>query len=128
MAYGITLSFAEELLSGVHDFSADTFKMALYTTALSQSITAYTATNEVSGDGYTAGGQEIAFSLSTSDGVTSLLLADETIYTPSAATSFLIYNDTKANRSVLVAPLGDQVTTAGTITASWNVPLLSITV
>jgi len=54
-------SFKVELLKGVHNFSAaggDTFKIALYTDAASftAATTAYTASNEVVGAGYSAGG------------------------------------------------------------------------
>ena len=54
-------SFKAEILLGVHDFRAtggDTFKLALYTSSasLDANTTAYTATNEVSGTNYTAGG------------------------------------------------------------------------
>ena len=57
-------SFKAQLLLGVHDFrpsaqtGADTFKLALYTSAASidANTTAYTATGEASGSNYVAGG------------------------------------------------------------------------
>lgn len=54
-------SFKAELMLAVHDFRAtggDTFKLALYTSSatIDANTTAYTATNEVSGTNYTAGG------------------------------------------------------------------------
>lgn len=54
-------SFKKQLLEGVHDFrtaGGDTFKIALYTEAanLNSTTSAYSATGEVSGAGYTAGG------------------------------------------------------------------------
>lgn len=56
-------TFLRELLEGKHDFRAagHVFKMALYTSAasLDANTTAYTATNEVSGTGYTAGGMAL---------------------------------------------------------------------
>jgi len=53
-------SFKQEILEGVHA-SADTYKIALYTDAatLGAATTAYSATNEVSGTGYTAGGETL---------------------------------------------------------------------
>ena len=50
-------SYTLELLSGTHT-NTDTYKIALYTSAatLSAATTAYSATNEVVGAGYTAGG------------------------------------------------------------------------
>jgi hypothetical protein len=56
-------SFKAELLLGVHDFrvGGDTFKLALYTSSatLSANTTAYSATNEVTGSNYTAGGNAL---------------------------------------------------------------------
>lgn len=57
-------SFKAEILLGVHDFratSGDTFKIALYTSSASidANSTAYSATNEVSGTNYTAGGNTL---------------------------------------------------------------------
>lgn len=50
-------SYKQEILEGVHA-STDTYKIALYTDAatLGAATTAYSATNEVTGTGYTAGG------------------------------------------------------------------------
>lgn len=63
-------AFKQELLEGKHDFTASTghqFKIALYTSSasLDATTTDYSATNEVSGTGYTAGGENL-----TSAGVT----------------------------------------------------------
>ena len=57
-------SFKQALLDGEMDFSSDTsqtFKIALYTSSadLSASTTAYSTTNEISGTGYTAGGNTL---------------------------------------------------------------------
>jgi len=59
-------SFKAEILLGVHDFRAtaggDTFKLALYTSSatIDADTTAYTASNEVTGTNYTAGGGALA--------------------------------------------------------------------
>jgi hypothetical protein len=55
-------SFKAELLLGAHDFRAtggDTFKLALYDSSASidANTTAYSATNEVTGSNYSAGGE-----------------------------------------------------------------------
>ena len=57
----ICSTFKQEVLQGVHNFTAstgNTFKLALYTSSatLSSATTAYSATNETTGPGYTAGG------------------------------------------------------------------------
>jgi hypothetical protein len=118
-------SFKVELLKGVHNFSAaggDTFKIALYTDAASftAATTAYTATNEVSGAGYTAGGGTLVNIEPTSTGTTAFLDFDD--FTFSAATitarGALIYNDTAAgNPAVAVLDFGaDKTSTAGDFT------------
>ena len=50
-------SFKEDLFQKEQDLDTDTIKIALYTSSatLDASTTAYTATNEVSGTGYSAG-------------------------------------------------------------------------
>ena len=57
-------SFKKALLDGEMDFSSDTtqtYKIALYTSSatLGASTTAYSTTNEVTGTGYTAGGETL---------------------------------------------------------------------
>ena len=58
----VATSFKKQLLEGAHDFRSggDTIKIALYTSSasLDASTTAYTTSNETSGSGYSAGGQE----------------------------------------------------------------------
>lgn len=112
-------SFKEELLKGVHDFENDTFKMALYTSSatLDASTTAYTVTNEVSGTGYTAGGQDLDSPTVTLSGTTAFVdFADET-WTGASITArgALIYNSTAAgNPAVAVFDFGaDKTSTAG---------------
>ena len=58
MANVVCTSFKSELIKGDHDFANDTFKIALYTSSASSlaDYTAYAATNEASGTGYSAGG------------------------------------------------------------------------
>jgi hypothetical protein len=112
-------SFKEELLKGVHDFENDTFKMALYTSSasLDASTTAYTASNEVSGTGYTAGGQDLDSPTVTLSGTTAFVdFADETWTTATiTARGALIYNSTAAgNPAVAVFDFGaDKTSTAG---------------
>lgn len=94
-------SFKQELLQGKHDFAATgghTFYMALYTSSatLDASTTNYTATNEVVGTGYTAGGQEITSNGVSLSGTTAYVdFADET-WTSATMTArgAMIYNTT----------------------------------
>ena len=124
-------SFKKELLFGVHDFDAstgDTFKIALYTNSATfdASTTAYTATNEVSGTGYTAGGGTLSNVDPTSTGTTAFTdFADETFTTATiTARGALIYNTTPnttsisvTNPTVVVLDFGsDKSSTAGDFT------------
>jgi len=124
-------SFKKELLFGVHDFdlaNGDTFNIALYTNSASfdASTTAYTATNEVSGTGYSAGGQALTNVDPTTSGTTAFTdFADET-WTAATITArgALIYNTTPnttsisvTNPTVVVLDFGsDKTSTAGDFT------------
>lgn len=107
-------SFKVELLKGVHNFSAsggDTFKIALYTNAatLDASTTAYSATNEVSGTGYTAGGLALTNIDPTSSGTTAYLDFNDATWTSSTITArgALIYNSSAVgNPAVAVLDFG----------------------
>ena len=124
-------SFKKELLYGVHDFdlaNGDTFKIALYdnNAAFTAATTAYTATNEVSGTGYSAGGGALTNVDPTSSGTTALTdFQDETFSTATiTARGALIYNTTPnttsisvTNPSVVVLDFGsDKTSTAGDFT------------
>jgi hypothetical protein len=121
-------SFKVELLDGIHAFgttvvrgatTADTFKMALYTSSatLGAATTAYTASDETSGTGYTATGQDLTVSdVPVASGTTAILnFSTETWTTASiTAAGALIYNDTQSNKAVAVLDFGgDKTSTAG---------------
>jgi hypothetical protein len=118
-------SFKSELLQAVHNFTngtGDTFKLALYTNSASftAATTAYTATNEVAGTGYTAGGGTLTNVTPTSSGTTAFAdFADLTFSTATiTARGAMIYNDTAAgNPSVVILDFGsDKTSTAGDFT------------
>ena len=123
-------SFKVELLNGIHAFgttvargdtSADSFKIALYTSSatLGASTTAYTTTNEVSGTGYSAGGQALTTVAPSSSGTTAFLdFNDETFTTATiTARGALIYNDDQSDKAVAVLDFGgDKTSTAGDFT------------
>jgi hypothetical protein len=89
----MSTSFKVALLNGEMDFSADTiqtFKIALYTSAadLSAATTAYSVTNEVSGTGYTAGGNTLTISANpASTGTTAFLDFADTTWTDATITA-----------------------------------------
>tara|TARA_R110000803_G_scaffold14922_4_gene41417 strand:- start:1126 stop:1578 length:453 start_codon:yes stop_codon:yes gene_type:complete len=124
-------SFKKELLYGAHDFDAssgDTFKIALYTSSatLTAATTAYSATDESSGTGYTAGGGTLTTVDPTASGTTALTdFADETWSSATiTARGALIYNTTPnttsialTNPAVIVLDFGaDKIATAGDFT------------
>ena len=117
-------SFKQELLEAGHNFKnsgGHTFKIALYTSSatLGASTTAYTTTNEVSGTGYSAGGQALTTVAPSSSGTTAFLdFNDETFTTATiTARGALIYNDDQSDKAVAVLDFGgDKTSTAGDFT------------
>ena len=114
-------SFKQELFEAEHDFTTDTFKIALYTNVatLGASTTAYSTTNEISGTGYTAGGETLTVVAPTTDGTSALVDFNEVAISNSTITArgALIYNSSKSNKAVAVYDFGsDQSSTASTFT------------
>lgn len=105
--------------------AADTFKIALYTSAatLSKSTTAYSATNEVSGTGYTAGGATLAGFATSLDTDTAILdfTTDPTWSTATiTARGAEIYNSSRSNKALCILDFGSDITsTAGTFTVTF---------
>ena len=123
-------SFKVELLNGIHAFgttvarggtTADTFKLALYTSSasLGAGTTAYTTSNEVSGTGYTAAGAALTAVAPTSSGTTAFLDFNDLTFSTATITArgALIYNDTQSDKAVAVLDFGgDKTSTAGDFT------------
>lgn len=118
-----TTSFKVELLQAVHNFgptSPDTFKIALYTgnASIGTSTTVYTTSNEVSGAGYTAGGNTLTISVSPTSGTNSQNVATAYVSFQNSswasatfiARGALIYNASKGNKSVAVLDFGSDKT------------------
>lgn len=115
----LTTSFKEELLRGVHDFTAHTFKLALYTDAatLDASTTAYTTSGEVTGSGYTAGGAALTAIAPTSSGTTALVTFSDVSWPAATLTARggLVYNSSvEGNPTVAVLDFGADKVSAGT--------------
>lgn len=129
----ICTSFKVEILNGIHAIGTtvvrgattkDTLKAALFlvSATINAGTTAYSATGEVSGANYTAGGVTVTnANAPSSTGTTSF-------WTPSAsfawvtvtlATAFdccLIYNSTQGDKAIAVYTFGSQTVTAGNFT------------
>ena len=111
-------SFKLQILSGVHDFSTHTFRMALYTDAanIGSATTAYTASGEVVGSGYTAGGAALVALAPSVDGTTAVVSFEDVSWPASTFTvrGALIYNDTAVgNPAVAVLDFGVDKTVSG---------------
>ena len=114
-----TTSFKKELYQAIHDLSTDTIKVALYTALadLNADTTVYTTTNEVSGTGYTAGGQVMTGVAISSSGYTAYANWYNVVWTAAlTARCALIYNASKGNKSVAVLDFGSDKTSATTFT------------
>lgn len=119
-------SFKVGVLDSTFDFSSgtsQTFKIALYTSSatLDASTTAYSATNEVSGTGYTAGGNTLTIAANpTSSGTTAYLDFADTTWSSATITArgALIYlANGSSNDAVAVLDFGsDKTATAGDFT------------
>jgi len=128
-------SFKQDILNGIHAFgtsvvraatTADVYKAALFTAAssLGAGTTSFTsATTEVSGAGYTAGGVVVTTATAPATSGTTAF------FTPSASIVFssvtlttafdavLIYNSTASGKNaVSIHTFGAQTVTAGTFT------------
>lgn len=131
-------SYKTELFSGVH-LSSNTYKIALIKVGASGTYGASTTnvgtpgtgtpsasnlgTDEVTGTGYTSGGNTLTGFSVTLQGSTACLDFASTSWTSStiSATGCIIYDSTASNKAVAVYDFGGTITsTAGTFTI--NVP------
>lgn len=115
-------SYKQECYDGIHA-AADTYKIALYVAAnatLSAATTVYSTTGEVTGTGYTAGGQTLAGRASGLSGS----VAYETWTSPQwtgatiTADTAVIYNSSKSNKVVCVLTFASTSSTNGMFTVT----------
>jgi hypothetical protein len=115
-----TTSFKEELFKGIQDLSTDTLYIALYTALadIGPDTTAYTTSGEITGTGYIAGGIALAgVTINTYDGTVYINFSNA-VWSPASFTArgALIYNVSKANRSIAVLDFGADKTCSNTFT------------
>lgn len=119
-----TTSFKKELYQGVHNLSANTLKIALYTASadLNADTTVYTITGEVSATGYTAGGSVLTgVTIESSGSVAYVNFANVSWAATITARCALIYNASQSNKSIAVLDFGsDKTSSAFTITMPSN--------
>jgi len=118
-------SFKKELMQGTHNFTASTgnsFKIALYTSSatLAATTTAYSATNEVSGTGYTAAGAALTNVTPLTSSTTAYTDFSDVTWSSSTITAngAVIYNDTASGDPAVcvLAFGGDKSSTSGDFT------------
>ena len=131
----IATSFKSEIIGGAyHNFSAtnpartvntiDVLKAALYLASGSQgaATTAYSATSEVSGTGYTAGGVTVTNATPPATSGTTAYWTPSASFswtTVTLATSFdcvTLYNSSQGNRAISSHTFGGQTVTAANFT------------
>ena len=115
-----TTSFKAQLYQGIHDLTTDVIKIALYTgdANLNADTTVYSATNEITGTGYTAGGKIMTGVTVNTSGYTAYVEFDNVVWNPGIFTArcALIYNSSKGNKSVAVLDFGSDKTSTSTFT------------
>lgn len=124
---GLTTVFKSNCLSGLEDFTATSpyiYKIALYTAdaTLNNSTTAYTTDNEITGTGYTAGG-EILTPITPAYDVTAdvaYVSFATVIWNPASFTcrGALIYNST-TGAAVAVLDFGSDKTATSNFTITF---------
>lgn len=114
----VCTSFKNELAQGVHNFTTDSFKLALYTNNanLDESTTQYTASGEVVGQGYVSGGKAVNNLSVSISGSTILMDFDDIVWTNASFTTrgALLFNTSKSNKAVAVWNFGSDKSAAGT--------------
>lgn len=124
-----TTAFKLNLLKGLENFNAGspyTYKIALYdgNADLNASTTVYTTSNEVTGTGYTAGGEILTVSGLGSDTAnnTAYVSFDDVTWNPAgfSAGGALIYNS-NTNAAVAILNFGGTKTATSTFTITFPI-------
>ena len=111
MANVVPFSFAQELLKGTHNFTSNTIKLALYTAnPYTTASTTYTtgSANQVSGTGYTTGGNTLNNPVVANQTNVATLTFDQTQWTSATfgAAFGVIYNNSASDKLVVVLDFG----------------------
>jgi hypothetical protein len=114
MANVVPYSFAQELLKGTHNFTGNTIKLALYTTGSGAPYavgdTAYSSgtANQVSGTGYTTGGNTLLSPVVANQTNVATLTFAQTQWTSATfgAAYGVIYNNSASDKLVVVLDFG----------------------
>ena len=115
----MTTSFKAELPQAVHNLLSDTIQIALYTSVatLNAATTVYTTSNEVVASGYTAGGNVLtSVTITTANNVAYIDIDNPLWNSALTARGALIYNASKANKSIAVLDFGADKSSASKFT------------
>ena len=127
MASGIYNRFKSNLMNKIVDLEADVIKIMLLDTnhafTAANNVIGDVSANEITGTGYTAGG-EILDSKAVTQAATTKWDADDEPWTVATFTAFhaVIYDDTVATDDLICSIDfgGAQTVTAGTFTVQWD--------
>lgn len=117
-------TFKTGLMNGSFNFTSGTYFIALYTNAatLNENTTAYTTDGEVTGTGYTAGGQQLTITQVPTTGNSGdtayISFSNVTWNTSVTARGALIYK-AGANGAVCVLDFGNDKTSSSTFTVQF---------
>jgi hypothetical protein len=119
MAFDQTLTTQAKYVA-LQALTTGTLKMALYTAEanLNADTLVYSTTNEVTGTGYTAGGQTLTNVTVSKSGTTAYFDCDDVVWNPAAFTArgALIYNTSLGNVAVAVLDFGSDKTATTSFT------------
>ena len=122
---GATTTFMQNLLNGNENFTTGTYYIALYNgnANLNNTTTAYTTTNEVTGTGYTAGGQPLTITVTpTIDNTNNLAYISfaNATWSPASFTArgALVYNYT-TKAACFILNFGSDKTSSSSFTVQF---------
>lgn len=127
-------NFLLKALNKEVDFDSDTIKVALLSSSYTPNQDSHdywddVSSNEVSGTGYTSGGQALSSKTATYDSATNVVILDaaDTVWSASTVTAryAVIYDDSGATaaQKVLIGYVdfgSDQSSTNGNFTVTWD--------
>ena len=109
-------SFKSELLGGIHDLDTHTLKLALIKASPSGTYGAATtnysnvtgASDEASGSGYSAGGQNLDGAAITVSGTTAIVDFTDEVFSSAtvSADGCIIYNSSASNKAICLIDFG----------------------
>lgn len=110
-------SFKYDLITGALDLTLDTLYLALYdsTATLNATTDTYIIAGEVTGSGYTAGGNPVTGASVTTTGTVVYFDFNDVVWAASVFTArgALLYNSTQGGRAIAVFDFGADKTVSG---------------